>query len=349
VRYAITILAGVIFSLSVVAQENADGPANEKAQKTYKTALDYLHQHKSELALDEFKKADKQDGGHCLACQKEIMRYAIQFGDWKAAELAGTELVNEAHDPKQIALAHYELGRVWLDEGIVKRKDEFFTQAHEEMGRALATYSNFPDAIFVDGVALGHLNQDDAAKAQFQKFATMRPGDDPDRQRALRYISRPDLVRARMAPAFAVTTLDGQRVSFDDLKGKVVLLDFWATWCAPCREALPHMQKIAAKFQGEPLVILSVSLDDDEQKWKQFITKNEMSWLQYRDGGFSGPISTLFDVKAIPHTFTIDADGVQQEEHVGDASIEGKLKKLIAQAKELQATQQAQATQTKAP
>jgi hypothetical protein len=71
-------------------------------------------------------------------------------------------------------------------------------------------------------------------------------------------------------------------------------------------------------------VILSVSLDSEEQKWREFIGKNEMSWPQYRDGGFTGPIAKMFNVTAIPHTFTIDVDGVLQEEHVGDASIEGK-------------------------
>jgi peroxiredoxin len=165
----------------------------------------------------------------------------------------------------------------------------------------------------------------------------MRPEDGPDRQRALRYISQPELARARMAPPFAITTTDGQRVSMDDLAGKVVLIDFWATWCAPCREALPHMREIANKFQGQPLVVLSVSLDKDEQKWKDFIGKNEMTWPQYRDGGFTGPIAKMFGVEAIPHTFTIDADGVLQEEHIGDAAIEGKLKKLVARARELQA------------
>src|SRR5579864_9155774 len=113
-----------------------------------------------------------------------------------------------------------------------------------------------------------------------------------------------------MAPPFAVTTIDGQRISMDDLQGKVVLLDFWATWCGPCREALPHMQKVAKKFQGQPLVILSVSLDKDEKAWREFITKNEMTWPQYRDGSFEGPIARKFSVDAIPHTFTIDADGV---------------------------------------
>jgi hypothetical protein len=62
-----------------------------------------------------------------------------------------------------------------------------------------------------------------------------------------------------------------------------------------------------------------------------------MTWLQYRDGGFDGPLTKMFEVNAIPHTFTIDADGVLQDEHIGDASIEGKLKMLIARARERQA------------
>jgi peroxiredoxin len=109
----------------------------------------------------------------------------------------------------------------------------------------------------------------------------------------------------------------------------------------PCREALPHIRQVAKKFQGEPLVILSISLDASEEKWKEYITKNEMTWPQYRDGGFTGPISRMFSVNAIPHTFTVDADGVLQDEHIGDASIEGKLKKLIARARELQTAENA--------
>ena len=95
---------------------------------------------------------------------------------------------------------------------------------------------------------------------------------------------------------------------------------------------------------GKPSEIAAIiSLDNDEQKWKEFVTKNEMTWLQYRDGGFMGPLSKGFGVQAIPHTFTIDADGILQDEQIGDASVEGKLKKLIAHAKELQA--QAKPTQ----
>jgi thiol-disulfide isomerase/thioredoxin len=323
---------------SLWGQEQAGGPTNEKARKTFKEGLELEKKHAMIWALDAFKKADKQDGGHCAACQEKMIKYGIALREWKTAELAAGELAAEAHGDKEVALAHYYIGEVMLNEGTEKHKDELFTRAHEELTKALAAYGNFPNAVYVDGLALAHLRQDEAAKARFQQFAKMKPEGDVDRQRALRYISQPDLARARMAPAFAVTTTDGQRISLDDLQGKVVLLDFWATWCAPCRAALPHIKDLAKKFQGQPLVILSVSLDDDEQEWKEFIAKNEMAWPQYCDGGFTGSIARLFDVKAIPHTFTIDADGVLQDERIGDASIEGKIKKLLARAREVETT-----------
>src|SRR5208282_470287 len=154
---------------------------------------------------------------------------------------------------------------------------------------------------------------------------------------ARRIIANPVRAREPFAPDFSFTTQEGVTVSNATLQGKVVLLDFWATWCEPCREALPHVRDIAKKFQEQPLVIMSVSLDEDEAKWKDFIAKNGMTWINYRDGGFKGPVAKLFGVEAIPHTFTIDADGVLQDEHIGDAAIEGKLKKLLARARELQA------------
>jgi len=97
------------------------------------------------------------------------------------------------------------------------------------------------------------------------------------------------------------------------------------------------MKSIAKNFRDQPLIILSVSLDSDQQTWKEFITKNEMTWLQCRDGGFTGSLSRMFSVQAIPHTFTIDSDGILQDENIGDASIEGKLKKLVSRAREMQA------------
>jgi peroxiredoxin len=334
-RFVCFSLALTLVLTPALAQEKMDGPTDEKAQKTYKRAVQDLHEHDKASAFGGFKKADKQDGGHCLPCQEQMIKIGVELGEWKTAELAAAEMLPEAQSKRDIAIAHHQLAVVLMDEGMERHKGEYFAHAHEELTQALTAYANFPDAVFLDGRALAQMEQDDAAKARFEQFVKMRREGDPDRQRALRYISRPELARARMAPAFVIATSDGKRISMDDMQGKVVLLDFWATWCAPCREALPHMRDVARKFQGQPLVILSVSLDTDEQKWKEFIDKNEMTWPQYRDSGFTGAVATMFGVKAIPHTFTIDADGVLQDEHIGDAAIEGKLKKLLASAKEL--------------
>jgi thiol-disulfide isomerase/thioredoxin len=332
----IALLVVCLAAHSLYAQDPNDSPKSEKAQKSFKDGLASLRQGNEFWALDAFKKADKQDGGQCKACQVKMIKYGVQLQDWKTAEFAAQELVAEAKDPREAAQAHYQFAVVLFDEGVQKKKDDFFSRSHDEAAKAVAAYPNFPDAVLLDGRALAYVRQDDAAKAKFQAYLTMKTEDDADRQRAVRYLARPELVRARMAPPFAVTTIDGKRISLDDLQGKVVLLDFWATWCSPCREAMPRIRAIAKKFEGQPLVILSVSLDADEQKWKDYVATNQMTWLQYRDGGFTGTIAKLFSVEAIPHTFTIDADGVLQEEHIGDAAIEGTLKKLIAHAREVQ-------------
>jgi thiol-disulfide isomerase/thioredoxin len=334
-RCAIATLLLVCMIVPMSAQQKNDGPQDEKAQKTYKEAFEYLKKRKTFAALDDFKKADKQDDGRCTGCQKNMIKYGRELGEWKIAEQGAEERVEQAQGA-ELRIAHYDLGSLLLTEAIVKHKEDLLNRAHEEMTKAIEGEPKFPDAIYADGRILARLKQDDAAKAQFEEFIKLRPETNLDRQRALRYIAQPELARARMAPPFAVTTLDGQKISLDDLKGKVVLLDFWATWCGPCRAALPHMQSIAKNFAGQPLVVLSISLDTDEQKWQDFITKNNMTWAQYYDGGFTGSIAKMFDVHSIPHTFTIDADGVLQDENIGDASIEGKLKKLVNRAKEVQ-------------
>jgi thiol-disulfide isomerase/thioredoxin len=331
-RVFASLLLCIGFLLPAFSQDDADAPTDPKARKSYQQALQDLEHNQILAAFDNFKKADKQSGGQCLGCQKKIVKYGAELRDWKSAENAVAEMIANAHNEQETALAHYQAGILLRSKGEDKHKDEIFAQAHEEFAKAIAAYANFPSAYFADGQILARLKQDAEAKQRFEKFVTMRPATDPLQQRALRYISDPELARSKMAPAFAVTTTDGQRVSLDELQGKVVLIDFWATWCGPCREALPHMKEIAKKFQGQPLVVLSVSLDDDEKKWKDFVTKNEMTWLQYCDGGFKGEVARMFGVQAIPQTFTIDSDGILQDQHIGDASIEGKLKKLVSRA-----------------
>jgi hypothetical protein len=169
-KFVFVCLAAASLLTPAFAQQASQGPSNEKAQKSYKQAFQELREGQEAFALDEFKKADKQDGGHCFACQAQMIKYGCKLGDWNTAELAGEEMVAEAKDDKESALAHYQLAYVLPAEAYQNHQSELWTRAHNELVKALNAYSAFSDELFLDGRALANLNQDDATKARFQEL-----------------------------------------------------------------------------------------------------------------------------------------------------------------------------------
>jgi|HubBroStandDraft_1064217.scaffolds.fasta_scaffold17576_4 thiol-disulfide isomerase/thioredoxin len=318
-------------------------PTDPKALKTYATALDWeKHKYYNE-ALDNFIKANKQDGGHCLDCLRRAYGLAVKLDAYKDAVEIARDLMPLAQTDADKANLHFRLATALQVEAIKEKKDQYFQESNDEFKTALELDPQMSRARYHWGITLAHLHQDDAARAQFSAFLEEDRKNPTLHERAERFVDRIDLARATMAPPFMATTLDGRHISMDSLAGKVVLIDFWATWCGPCVAALPRIQHIAHKFDSQPLVVLSISLDSDEEKWKSFVAKNRMTWLQVRDGGFNGAVSKRFGVSAIPATFSIDADGVLEDQHVGDADIEGKLKKMVARAVEMDKRQPASA------
>jgi thiol-disulfide isomerase/thioredoxin len=289
--------------------------------------------------MDNYRKANREDEGRCTECLRRAYKLAFEIGDFKNAEGIGRDMLASAATPQSKAEAHYRIALALQRHGLddKKHKDQCFNESCDELKAALDALPDFASGHYSRGVSLALLHQDDAARSEFKSYIDSDKTDSPMHGRAERFMGNIDLARARMVPPFSVTALDGQRISMDGLAGKVVLIDFWATWCGPCREALPNVRNIARRFAGQPLMVLSVSLDNDVAKWKEFVAKNGMTWLQYRDGGFDGPMAKQFGVTAIPATFTIDADGALEDQHVGDADIEGKIKKLVAHATELAA------------
>jgi len=324
------------------AKAKVAGPADPKAKKTYAEAFEWLKKGGKRPAIDDFLKANKQDSGHCADCLRQAYSVAFSIGDYKMAEQVAREWSNSAENKIDRAEAHYRIAVALQQQGILSKKDACFEESCAELRTALELEPRLTASHYNLGVSLAHLHQDDAARAEFAAFLEHDKQAPALHERAARYVERVELARARMAPPFSITTSDGQRVTMDSLAGKVVLIDFWATWCSPCLQALPHIKSIARQFAGQPLVIISISLDKDEDKWKNFVKSNQMTWLQYRDGYFDGNIAKLFAVNAIPATFTIDTDGVLEDQHVGDADIEGKLKKLVAHANQLASQKSAQ-------
>ncbi len=310
-------------------------PTDPKARKTYASAIEWEKHKDYGSALDDFRKANKLDGGHCFQCLSHAYNDAVKLDAYKDAVDAARELLPLAVTDKDKGTVHFYLAMALQVEGIKDKKDQPIQESSDEFKIALELDPKMARARYHWGVTLARLHQDDAARAQFSAFLDEDHRNPTLHERAQRFVDRVELARATMAPPFMATTLDGRHITMDSLAGKVVLIDFWATWCEPCVRALPNIRHIAQKFDAQPFVLLSVSLDSDEEKWKTFINKNKMTWLQVRDGGLNGAVAKKFGVTAIPATFSIDADGILEDQHVGDADIEGKLKKLVAHAVEV--------------
>jgi peroxiredoxin len=106
------------------------------------------------------------------------------------------------------------------------------------------------------------------------------------------------------------TTIDGKPLDLEQFRGKVVLLDFWATWCAPCRTQLPELKAAYEKFHAQGFQIVGISLDDNKPAVEKFVRQEAVAWPQVCDGrGWQSAVARQFDINAIPALWLIDRSG----------------------------------------
>lgn len=315
--------------------EAAAYTTNPKFVQAMREGNNYLKTQQPAFAKDAFNKANKIAGGSCWDCLAAVYDAQFAEADFKGAIQTTQKMESIAANPIQKSMAEFDRGDAILTKAGDKAKPEQLQEAYEAFQQAVIIFPKNLPAMFREGQTLARMGKMDEAKTCFGQCAAMAKATDPARLRAQHFAEDPVLATKKQAPPFEVTALDGARFNLDAMSGRVVLIDFWATWCGPCNEALPEVKRIAKDFAGQPLVIISVSWDSDDAKWRQFIQKNEMTWVQYRDADHS--LSRQFGVEAIPHYFTIDSDGVLTAEMVGSNSdVEGRLKKLVAKARDAQ-------------
>jgi thiol-disulfide isomerase/thioredoxin len=323
-------------TLAATAKPRPVYESDPKFQSALEDAKQAKHKRMYSFAEDDYKKANKIAGGQCFKCLDSLWELQMGVGNFKDAAATATTMLPLATTPAERSFVEGMQGHALLRQAGDKPKPAQLEAAHAVLQTALTDYPKNNGARWNDACVLARMGKNDEASREFSACAEQAAPTDPMRIRAKHFAENPELSLSKMAPAFEVTALDGTRFNLDSMSGKVVLIDFWATWCGPCNEELPHVQKIAKEFAGQPLVIISVSWDKDEAKWKDFINKHEMTWLQYRDADHA--LSDRFGVQAIPHYFTIDSDGVLTAEMLGSGSdVEGKLKKLIKRANEARA------------
>ncbi len=132
------------------------------------------------------------------------------------------------------------------------------------------------------------------------------------------------------APDVALPTASGDTIRLSSLKGKVVLLDFWASWCGPCRVSNKGLVKLYPKYKEKGFEILGVSLDEDSKDWQKAVEKDKIKWLQVIDkGGWESNTVNQWRISAIPTSYLIDKEGTLIAMDLEGKELEKALKELL--------------------
>ena len=265
--------------------------SNPEFQKQRAKALGIAHDPNARGFLaDAWMKANKAAGGHCMECFQSALTANMAIGDYKKAAQTARDMDAAAEQPAYHCLAQIGLARALIQAGGGKKPNTgMLDEAHAALVKAEVLA---PAAYFYDGRVLSLLRRDGDASQAFASYVQKARSTDALLLRARHFAAHPELAREDMTPAVIVNTLAGKHFNLDEMNGRVVLIDFWATWCGPCNKELPHMKQLAAKYANEPFELISVSWDADEARWKDFITANGMTWNQYRDADH--PLAPLF-------------------------------------------------------
>ena len=133
----------------------------------------------------------------------------------------------------------------------------------------------------------------------------------------------------KLAPDFELDTLDGQTLVLSQLKGKPVLLNFWATWCGPCRYEMPFLQQIDQGWPEEELVLLTINIKESSSQIAQFLQSEGLSFTVLLDS--QAAVAQQYNVMGIPTTFFIDKEGVIQEIKIGSFQSQAEIEAILSQ------------------
>ncbi|MEJ2109703.1 MAG: redoxin domain-containing protein [Acidobacteriota bacterium] len=296
-------------------------PETVRAQDEFNTLYDKaclcFRQAQYDEALKYYKKANRLKDDASLECLWGMAQTYSNLGAYKNTLKTCDRLIEASGDNL------YYLVKAWNMKG-----NELSAAAGEKSGdldvkKLLDAESAYREVLRLSGVNMGHYNlgitlirldRIDEGVHELQIF--LKEAEDEElAEKAGKIIEDPRRAVENFAPDFSFVTSDGEYISTDELRGKVVMIDFWGAWCGPCRDAVSFLSKLAKKYREDPFVLISVDENDEESKWRDFIAENEMTWTQTRDS--NRKIQSLFDVRAFPTYILIDHEGIIRYKGIG--------------------------------
>jgi thiol-disulfide isomerase/thioredoxin len=302
VAIAVYCLNAACFSSLVFAQTPVDDFQTELQQgKQAAEQSNYAE------AAKHFNKANVLRQGKCSECYLWLARMDIGVGSLEPALIKAGKAVATASTPLERANAH-------LYRGLVLARQGKLAEAENDFKAASTANPACVECRFNLGFVLLKESKDAEGVAVLKTVAREFAGT-PRGTEIQKLIADPSRVRRNYAPEFSARLNTGEEINLDTLRGKVVLLDFWGTWCEPCRISLPLLKDLASKVDPAKVAIVSIDEYDPKPKWENFIQANGMNWAQVYDGDLS--LHNAFGVDGFPRYYILSKDGMILTEFKG--------------------------------
>ena len=339
------ILQGLVWSL-VVATVSAQVP--DAAQKPFADGAKYEKGKQLSAAVDSYRAALKVSGGHCLSCLDALARVQMNMELYKDSAATAAQIAAQAPDAKARAQAEFREGLAYFrlyfaqteGEGAIDKDPKHAANSLKQAEAVLKqgeTDDPEDEAVrMLHGRALAAMKRDEEASREFTACAAASGASPEECARAQRFAKDVSLARGEPIPAFEVKAMDGKTVSLDSLAGKVVLVDFWATWCTYCKRDSDYIQSMLDSFDDGRFVLLEVNVDENEAAWVRYVKDERLQGLQTRDE--TKEMRSLFHVSGYPTYVIFDGDGIVRERAVGiEGDLKGTVRKLLATGPSLSA------------
>lgn len=316
--------------------QGSEKPSAEDLKTRREASLELVA--KAKKFVKDYPASEKGDDAQSM-WNLGLLEAAITGDSNSAAELKtrAADMVKDSKVPDMLKLHVFCLNQLaqWAIKDGRQSVDENspeFRKAYMETFFAAANVLSNKDDIFK--MLLLQAKSGRELSDEDKKAIAQRVIDNPNASTAIKAAAK-QIVTGEAAYAvgkpleLSFTALDGTKINLADMKGKVVLIDFWATWCGPCVAEMPNVKSVYAKLHAQGFEIIGVSLDTSKDDLQKFIKKNSIPWAQYFDGKqWNNDISSRFGIDAIPAEWLIDKKGILRNTNArGD--IEGAVSALL--------------------
>jgi len=264
----------------------------------------------------------------------KLLAVAVQLGETNRQ--AGLEALEEKRlsDPtlppeEKFNLRAQRIAKMVMDEETTNRLAllEKAEKATQELQQEFPKREEANDLWLM--IAQGCLDADDIEKARAVTRLVAKNSSGEAKEQAEAQLRKYDRVGKVLDLKFK--DLNGKEVDLKDYAGKVVLVDFWATWCGPCRASLPEVKETYAKLNSKGFEILAISFDKDKETLTKFVADEGLTWPQYFDGlGWENKLGQTFEISSIPTVWLVDKRGKLRDLNARE-SLASKVKKLLAE------------------